>query len=110
MKPSTRIAAGIAIFIAILFAAGLSLYFLPVMDQKFHFLSERGQQIVGEYNLRLLGAFLLVFAPFCALLEAVWWLGRKLKVPYIVLLLVCVGLIVTAYFWLAYTLKGTIPG
>ena len=103
MKPSTRIAAGIAIVIAVLFVAGLVLYFLPL-------LSEHMQQISGEYEFRLLGAFLLVFAPFCALLEAVWWFGRKLKVPYVVLLLICLGLIATAYFWLAYQFKGTIRG
>ncbi|MBZ5521330.1 MAG: hypothetical protein LAP21_03635 [Acidobacteriia bacterium] len=110
MKPSTRIAVGIAILIAVLFVAGLSLYFLPVLDQRFHFLSEHAQQIAAEYDFRLLGFLLLVFAPFCALLEAVWWVGRKLKIPYIVLLLACLALIVIGHFWLAYQFKGTIRG
>jgi membrane protease YdiL (CAAX protease family) len=110
MKPSTRIAVGIAIFIAILFAAGLFLYFLPVLDQRFHFLSEPMRRTSTQYQFSLLGLLLLLFASFCGLLEGVWWLGRKLKVPYVVLLLVCVGLIVAAYLLLAHVLKGTIPG
>ena len=110
MKTSSRIAVGIAVLITAMFVAGLVLYFLPVLDQRFHFLSESMQRTATQYQLGLLGLLLLLFASFCALLEAVWWLGRKLKVPYFILLLVCLGLIVTAYFWLAHVLKGTIPG
>jgi hypothetical protein len=110
MKPSTRFAIGIAVLIAVLFVVALALYFLPVLDQRFDFLSEHMRHTATEYQFSLLGLFLLVFAPFCALLEAVWWFGRKLKVPYFVLLLICLALIVIAYFWLAYQLKGTIRG
>lgn len=110
MKRSSRISVGIALGLAALFAAGLVLYFLQALNEKFHFLSEHAQEFAAENEFRLLGALLIAVAPFCLLLQAVWWIGRKFKVPYFVLLILCLLLIVIAYLLPAYQFQGTLRG
>jgi len=110
MRPSDRIAAGIALFLGTLLIAAFVLFSWPVLDHKFHLVSERMRQVAVDYEFRLLGLFLLLFASFCGLLEAIWWIGRKLKVPYVILLLICLSLLAAAYLWLAHALRGTLRG
>jgi hypothetical protein len=59
------------------------------------------RDVAGNYKFRLLGSFLL---------EGIWWFGRKLRLPYFVLVLICLGLIVIAYFWVAGQARGTLRG
>jgi hypothetical protein len=109
MKTSTKVAAGLAV-LAAMFLLALGMFNWQVLDQRFHLLSPHVADVAATYEFRLLGLFLLVTVPFIAMLWAIWWLGRKMKVPYVVLLLVCLALIAIGYFWVASLLKGTIRG
>ena len=68
------------------------------------------RDVARNYEFRLLGALLLAFAPFCLLLEGIWWFGRKLRLPYFVLVLICLALIAIAYFWRAGGIRGILRG
>jgi len=110
MKLSNRISAGVAGLLAALFIIALPMFFWQALDQKFHLFSDHMRDVAGNYEFRLLGAFLLAFAPFCLLLEGIWWFGRKRKLPYFVLVLICLGLIALAYFWVAGESRGILRG
>src|SRR5580765_536960 len=110
VKLSNRISAGIAGLLGTLFVVALPMFFWQTLDQRFHLFSDHMRDVAGNYEFRLLGSFLLVFAPFCLLLEGIWWFGRKLKLPYFVLVVICLGLIVIAYFWVAGQARGGLRG
>jgi len=110
MKFSNRISAGIAGLLGTLFVVALPMFFWQTLDRRFHLFSDHMRDVAGNYEFRLLGSFLLVFAPFCLLLEGIWWFGRKLRLPYFVLVLICLGLIAIAYFWVGGQLRGTLRG
>lgn len=110
MRRSDRAAAAFAVLLAALFVVALAMFFWPVLDVRFHLVSEHMRQLAVDYEFRLLGFFLLLFTALCGVLEAIWWVGRKLNVPYLVLVLVCAGLLTAAYLWLAHALRGTLRG
>jgi ABC-type amino acid transport system permease subunit len=110
MRRSDRAAAAIAILLGALLIVALAMSFWPVLDQRFHLVSDRMRQVAVDYEFRLLGLILLLFTALCGVLEVICWVGRKLNVPYLVLLLVCVGLLTAAYWWLAHALRGTLRG
>jgi hypothetical protein len=110
MKLSSRISAGVTGLLGALFVVALPMFFWQALDQRFHLVSDHMRDVAGNYEFRLLGGFLLAFTPFCLLLEGIWWFGRKLRVPYFVLVLICLALIVIAYFWVAGQLRGTLRG
>src|SRR6476646_3922443 len=110
VKLSNRISAGIAGLLGALFIVALPMFFWQALDQRFHLFSDHMRDVAGNYEFRLLGALLLAFAPFCLLLEGIWWFGRKLRLPYFVLVLICLGLIVIAYCWVAGESRGILRG
>jgi hypothetical protein len=110
MKGSTKVSAGVAAALAAMLLLALGMFNWQVLDQRFHMLSPHMADVAATYEFRLLGLFLLVAVPFIAMLWVIWWLGRKMKVPHVVLLLVCLALIAIGYFCVASLLKGTIRG
>ena len=110
MKSYNRVFAGVTGLLCALFVIALPMFFWQALDQRFHLFSDHMRDVAGAYEFRLLGAFILAFAPFCLLLEGIWWFGRKLRVPSLVLVLICLGLIVIAYFWVAGQFRGVLRG
>jgi hypothetical protein len=110
MKLSNRISAGVAGLLGALFIIALPMFFWQALDHRFHLFPDHMRDVAGNYEFRLLGAFLLAFAPFCLLLEGIWWFGRKLRLPYFILVLICLGLIAIAYFWVAGESRGILRG
>jgi hypothetical protein len=110
MKASTKLGAGVAAVLAALFLLALGMFNWQILDQRFHLLSPRVAGVAATYEFRLLGLFLLVTVPSIAALCVIWWLGRKMKVPYVVLVLICLSLIVIGYLWVAGQLRGILRG
>jgi len=110
MKLSNRISAGVAGLLGALFIVALPMFFWQALDQKFHLFSDHMRDVAGNYEFRLLGALLLAFAPFCLLLEGIWWFGRKRRLPYFILILIYLNLIVIAYCWVAGESRGILRG
>ena len=110
MKASAKLAAGLAALLAALFLLALAMFSWQMLDQRFHLLSPHMADVAATYEFRLLGLFLLVTVPSIAALWVIWWLGRKMKVPYVVLVLICLSLIVIGYLWVAGQLKGIFRG
>ena len=110
MKLSNRVFAGVTGLLGALFVVALPMFFWQALDQRFHLFSDHMRDVAGAYEFRLLGGFLLAFVPFCLLLEGIWWFGRKLRVPSFVLVLICLGLIVIAYFWVGGQFRGVLRG
>jgi len=109
MKGSTKVSAGVAALTA-LFLLALGMFNWQVLDQRFHLLSPHLVDVAATYEFRLLGLFLLVTAPSIGVLWVIWWLGRRMKVPYVILVLICVALIVIGYLWVAGQLRGILRG